>query len=188
MMKKKLAIILGAVLALVSVGVWATNASIMWTPYRLAPASIAPGETLSASVSFVNKGPSTINGTKFALRVDGDANRIITVGLVSFPQSIKNGDSLTVPLTITVPSSEHIGVVHGELLLVELHPDGSVKEVVSDTLPIEITVSSFHLPPAPDTAEDEATILGVDSDANGVPDRVDRWIGFNAPESEKKRA
>jgi hypothetical protein len=184
---KKKAVFSIFVLALLVVGaVWATSASISWTPERFTPWSIAPGETMTAKVSFTNKGPSTINSKKLGLRIDGNAARLVTVGAVTFPQSIKKGNVVDVPLAIAASSSEPTGVVHGELLLLELKPDGSVKEIFSDALSIEITVSTIPLPPDPGDAG-KADLLGIDSDGNGVRDDIDRYIVFNHPDSARKR-
>jgi hypothetical protein len=192
-MKKRILIGAGLFLALASIVVWATNARVMWTPERLAPASIAPGETMAMSVSFTNNGPSNMNSKKLVLRLDGDAGHLVTVGAVSFPPIITNGSVVTVPITISIPASEPIGVVHGELLLLELKPDGSVKEIFSDTLPISIVVSRLSLPPYPDPEENNVTLEGIDiggaedGGPNGVRDDMDIYIGLTYPNSAKIR-
>jgi hypothetical protein len=185
---KKFLIATGAILAIFSVAVWATTATISWFPSRYAPWSLAPGQSTTTTVTFTNNGPSVINGNKLTLGVTGDAIGIVSITQPKFPQTIKQGESVSIEFTVTSPASAPMRVVDGSLVLSEMKPGGKTKDVFKRTLPIEITLSPFSLPPAPDKVLDESTIAGVDTDANGVPDRVDRWIGFAAPDSEKKRA
>jgi len=184
---KKFLIGVGVLLAFFSVAVWATSASVSWTPSRYAPYSIEPGSATTTTVTFTNNGPSTINGKKLLLEVRGDATSVVSVTQPNFPTTIKKGDSVSVNLSVQTSSDMPMGVIDGTLVLLETKPNGSTKDVFKTALPIEITISPFLLPPAPDKAIDESTIAGVDVDENGVPDRVDRWIGFTAPDSEKQR-
>jgi hypothetical protein len=185
--KIKIIAITGITLALVSIGAWATSATVSWNPNRLAPASITPGESMNATVVFTNKGPSSINGKKLALEIRGEVKTLVSLTQPNFPQMIKKGENVSVNLSVHSPSDQTVRVVTGTLAIVELKPNGTVKDTFTATLPVEITLSPFFIPPAPDKALDESTIEGVDSNANGVPDRVDRFIAFAAPESEKKR-
>lgn len=186
-MKRSILIGTAIVLALATFAVWATNTHVIWAPSHFIPSSVAPGETMNATVAFKNLGPSAIYGKKLSLEVQGEVAGIVSVAPPSFQKTIKKGDSVSISISVVSPINAPLSVVTGELVLLEVKPDGTTKQAFNDTLPLEITLSPFHLPPAPDTAEDEATIEGVDSDGNSVPDRVDRWIGFDAPNSEKKR-
>jgi hypothetical protein len=185
--KTKLLALAGIILALASAGAWATSAAIVWNPDRLAPASVAPEESLSATVVFTNKGPSTINGAKLSLEVRGDAKTFVSLTQPNFPQVIKKGESVPVNLSIHSPSDQAVRVVTGTLALVESKPNGTTKDVFRSVLPLEITLSPFFLPPAPDKALDESTVEGVDTNGNGVRDRTERYIGFTYPNSEKLR-
>lgn len=184
--QKKFLALFGAMLALFSAALWATSASVEWNPSRFAPASIAPGETLNATVTFTNKGSSAINDSKLSLEVRGDAASIVSVTEPAFPQTIKKGESVSVNLSVQSPSDTAVRVVNGSLVLLESKPKGT-KDTFSATLPLEITLSPFSLPPEPNEAENEATVAGVDTNANGVRDDIDRFIGFAYPESEKRR-
>jgi hypothetical protein len=184
---KKKAVFSIFVLALLVVGaVWATSASISWTPERFTPWSIAPGETMNATVTFKNLGPSTINGKKLALEVQGAAAGIVSITPPSFPQTIKKGESVSVTLSAASPSNAPLSVVTGELVLLEVPPDGTTKQAFSDTLPLEITLSQIPLPPNPGEAGKE-TVEGIDADQNGVRNDIDRYIVFTYPDSAKIR-
>jgi hypothetical protein len=169
-----------------SVAVWATSASVSWTPSRYTPYSIVPGTSTTTTVTFTNNGPSDINGKKLALEVRGDVAELVSVTQPSFPAIIVPGQNVSVNLMVTSPSNAPMRVVDGTLALLEVVGSGT-KNTFSKTLPIEITISPFSIPPAPDKVIDESTVLGVDANANGVPDRVDRFIAFTAPNSEKQR-
>lgn len=186
--KTKLLAVAGVILTLASIGAWATSAAVAWNPAELKPASLAPGNSLDTTVSFTNRGPSTINGSKLSLEVRGDAKTVVSLTQPTFPQTIKKGESVSINLSLHSPSDPTVRAVTGNLVLAETKPNGTTKDIFSAILPMEITLSPFFIPPAPDKALDESTIEGVDSDANGVPDRVDRFIAFAAPNSEKKRA
>ena len=190
-MNKRKSTLLGLALFLISGVVLAVTLppKISWNPAQLNPASIAPGQTASFSVALIHTGILPIPATN-QLRVvaEGDILPFVTVTQPTFPPVIKEGNSVNINLTVTVPQGTPLSVVKGNLTLNRILPNGTVKEVWrADALPLELTFSSFFIPPAPNKALDEATIEGVDSDANGVPDRADRFIAFAAPESEKKR-
>ncbi|MFA5831239.1 MAG: hypothetical protein WC878_05410 [Candidatus Paceibacterota bacterium] len=183
---KKILFAIGILLALSSFAVWATSASVSWTPARYAPYSVEPGQATTTTVTFTNNGPSAINGKKLSLEVRGDAASAVSVTQPNFPTTIKKGESVSVNLSVQTSSDMPMGVIDGTLALLETKPNGTTKDVFKSVLPIEITVSPFLLPPATPADEEEATIAGVDLDENGVPDRVDRWIGFSYPQSEKR--
>ncbi|MFA5831650.1 MAG: hypothetical protein WC878_07540 [Candidatus Paceibacterota bacterium] len=184
---KKFLIAVGILLAFFSVAVWATSASVSWVPARYAPWSMESGQSTTTTVTFTNNGPSTINGKKLALEIRGDAASIVSVNQPSFPTTIKKGESVSVNLSVQTAPEMPIGVIDGTLVLLETEPNGTIKDIFKSTLPIEITVSPFLLPPTTPDDEEKATIAGTDLDENVVPDRIDRWIGFAYPQSEKRR-
>jgi hypothetical protein len=162
---------------------------VSWNPTELKPASIAPGSTASFQFTLTNTGFLPIPATN-QLKVLPSAELLpyVTVTPPTFPQVIKRGNSVNMNITVTVPQGTPLRVVKGNLTLSRVLPSGKVKEVWrANALPVELTLSPFFIPPAPNKTLDESTIEGVDSNANGVPDRVDRFIAFAAPDSEKKR-
>lgn len=189
---KKFLAIAGIILALASFAVFATNSNIVWNPARFAPASIAPGQSMNAAVSFTNRGLSNINGKELSLEIRGDAAGIVSASSPTFPENIKKGDTVSVNLSVHAPSDQAVRVVNGTLVLLKMKSDGKTKEVFGDVLPLEITLSPFPLPPNPGEAG-KATIEGVDigggpnGEPNGVRDDIDRYIGFTFPNSEKAR-
>jgi hypothetical protein len=183
---KKFLIAIGVILAMFSVAVWATSATISWTPSRYAPYSITPGQSTTTTVTFTNNGPSDINGKKLVLEVRGDIVGLVSV-TQSFPAIVVPGQSVSVNLAVTSPSNTPMRVVDGTLALLEVVGSGT-KDTFSKTLPIEITISPFSIPPEPNQVENDSTLLGVDTDENGVRDDIDRWIAFTQPTSAKARA
>jgi hypothetical protein len=187
-MKKYIIAIAGLFILLFSAVLYATSARISWTPARYAPWSITPGSATTTVVTFINLGPSSINGTKLSLSARGQVKDLITFVSPKFPQTIKKNESVSITLKVTAPNISGVKIFTGEIVLAESSPDGKTKDLFSATLPAEITVSPFSLPPEPDPSINNATLLGVDADENGVRDDTDRWIAFNAPNSAKERA
>ena len=182
---KKFLLILGAILALVSFGVWATTASISWTPSRYTPYSIAPGQSTTTTVVFTNDGPSTINGKKLVLEVRGDVAGITTVTQPNFPTTIKKGEKVSVNLSVASPSNAPMRVVNGTLALLEVVGSGT-KDTFSATLPIEITLSPISVPPDP-SEFGKMTVEGVITNQYKIRDDVLRAIVFAYPTSEPIR-
>jgi hypothetical protein len=183
---KKFLFIIGAILALISFGVWATTATVTWTPSRYAPYSIIPGQSTTTTVTFTNNGPSTINGKKLVLEILGDVAGIATVTPPNFPVTIKKGERVSVNLSVKSPTNAPIRVVSGTLVLFEMKPDGKTKDVFSATLPIEITLSPISVPPDP-SEFGKMTVEGVITNQYKIRDDVLRAIVFAFPTSEPIR-
>jgi hypothetical protein len=97
-----------------------------------------------------------------------------------------------------------LSVLRGSLLLVREEDDDSKEKdgdknrkqqdkekkskkiFLTEALPIELTLSSIPIPPDPGEAGKQ-TVLGIDSNENGVRDDVERYIVFAHPQSEKTR-
>lgn len=190
--KIKFLTLAGILLALASFAVFATSASVEWNPNRFAPESIAPGNSANYIVTFINKGPSTINGTKLSLEIRGEAKTFVSVTQPNFPQTIKKGENVSVTLTIQSPIGTPLRVVNGTLALMESKPKGMLKDIFSAILPMELTFSTIPLPPDPGEMG-KMTIEGIDvggnpdGTPNGVRDDIDRYIAFTFPNSEKAR-
>jgi hypothetical protein len=190
-MNKRKSVILGAFLLLISGTALAfvLPSRVSWNPAQLNPASIAPGQTASFQLTLTHAGILPIPATnQLKVVAEGNIAPFVTLTQPSFPPVFKRGNQVNVNIAVSVPQGTPLSVVKGNLALSRVLPNGKVKEVWrADALSVELTFSSFFIPPAPNKALDESTIEGVDSNANGVPDRVDRYIAFTAPESEKKR-
>jgi hypothetical protein len=187
--KKTLGISIGILLLFASLA-YALPPRVSWTPAELKPASIAPGQSASYTLKLKHTGILPIPATnQLRIVAEGAIVPFVTLTQPNFPSMFKRGNEVSVRVTVRVPTTTVLSVKTGQLVLNRILPNGRVSEVWrAEALPVELTFSSFHLPPAPNKALDEATILGIDSDGNHVPDRVDRWIAFEAPNSEKTRA
>jgi hypothetical protein len=196
----------GAVLLVVSVFAGAAYASanrVSWKPERLAPESVAPGESRTFTVILTNEGPSSLETGHLNVSLSGDVASLATVERPKFPKVVKRGASVPVVLSVRVPGDAPMAVIRGELSVVRPRDgkddDGKdhewrgkksekeTKKLLSKPLPVEITVSRIPLPPDPGEAG-RRDLLGIDSDGNGVRDDIDRYIAFQFPDSERKRA
>jgi Zn-finger nucleic acid-binding protein len=186
------------VLLIFTGAVYASNARMVWLPERFAPDSLAPGESKEFSVTLQNKGPSTLVTEHLRISVSGDAAPLVSVDRRALPRKIKRGESVPITLMVKVPEDAPMSVVRGEVSLVRYEDEdkergrenGSHKKKKSffrNVLPIELTVSSIPLPPDPGEAG-KRDLLGIDSNANGVRDDIERYIAFQFPDSEKRRA
>lgn len=178
----------GILLTLVVGAAWALPPRISWEPGRLAPASIAPGESVTYSVTFTHTGYLPIPATK-QLRIvpEGALAHYVTVTPPKFPPVLKRGDRVTVQLTVSAPADVPLSVVRDEILLERILPNGKTMEVFrAEALPVELTFSPFPLPSDPGEAG-KVTLQGIDANEDGVRDDIERWVVFNYPSSEKAR-
>lgn len=204
-MKNKIKIAVGfLVLVLVSGAVYAKTSHVTWNMRYLAPTSIAPNEKRSFTVAVKNEGPEAFETEHVRAVLSGDVALITKVRPMQFPEKLRKGDTVAVTLDVAVPSTMPLSVLKGSLLLVrEENDDSKEKErdkdrkqkgeekkfkkiFLTDALPIELTLSSIPLPPDPGEAGKQ-TVLGIDSNENGVRDDVERYIVFANPQSEKTR-
>ncbi len=171
---------IGVLLSLFVVGAaWALPPRVSWEPARLAPASLAPGESATYSVTLIHTGFLPIPATK-QLRIvpEGAIARYVNVIPPNFPPVLKRGARVSVQVTVTAPPNTPFFVVRDELLLERVLPNGKTLEVFrAEALPVELTFSSIALPPDPGEAG-KATLEGIDSNGNGVRDDIERWIAF----------
>jgi hypothetical protein len=190
MKSKKIALILGVVLVCVSGVLYAAlPPRISWTPTTLSTESIAPGSSRSYTVTLSHTGILPVLATnQLRIVAEGVSASYLTIVQPTFPSIFKRGNSVQVKITVSSPANQAVSIVPGVLVLKRILPGGATPEVWrADELPVSLTFAPFYLPKQPDPKVDVATIGGVDSDANGVPDRVDRWIGVTEPTSAKKR-
>lgn len=180
-----------SLLLVVAVGsVWALTPQVSWEPSMLRPVSVAPGEAVTYEVTLTNTGLVQIPvGQQLQVVASGEvAASYITIVQPQFSQgTFKRGASVHMTLIVTVPSDTPFSVKRGTLTLCRLLPNGTVKEIIGEALPVELTFSAISLPPDPGEA---GTLdrLGVDSNNNEVRDDIERYIVSTYPDSEKKRA
>lgn len=96
---------------------------------------------------------------------------------------IQRGQPVSLTLTITIAPATEIGVYDGVIQLITTTKKG----VLARPLPIEINVTednSGDLPPDPGE-EGKKTLLGIDSDGDGVRDDVQRYIVQTYPEHKR---
>lgn len=191
-MKKRTLILIGVSLLLLSGAVCADvlKQQITWAPETLSLPSLKPGESTTTSVVLTNTSllaNQKIQGEHLSFQTTSGAGTLLTA-TANFPKQIVPGQKVAVTLVISVASSTPAlppRVIAGKVQLVENDEDGA--KLFEKPLSVSITVSPFLLPPAPDKALDEATVQGIDSNANGVRDRTERYIGFTYPDSAKLR-
>lgn len=193
MKHKKISIGLLIAFTVFSVGAYAQTARVVWVQNRLAPESIAPGESKSFVLTLQNNGPEKFETEHVSIVVDGDVSSVLTIKPTSFPKNIKKGDSVSVRVDVSIPTDMPLQVLSGSISLIRTDDDvnESKKVFLTQSLPVEITASSILLPPDP-KEEGKQTVLGIDIGGpegipNGVRDDIDRYIVFTYPHSEKTR-
>jgi hypothetical protein len=112
--------------------------------------------------------------------------------LVISPRSLRTlqkGQSIELVIAINIPSNEPVGVYDG---VIELKQQlaGQPRKTLAKPLPIKLAITPFvnsGLPPDPGEAGKQ-TLLGIDSDGDGVRDDVQRYIALTYPDEPKVRA
>lgn len=188
---KKVFLLTGLFVLLLTATAWATSPRVSWEPEQLIPNSIAPGESAEFVVTLKHTGFLPIPTQQLQIVAMGNVTPFITITQPNWPPVLKRGGKVDVRLQITAPQNTPLSVERGELVIQRILPNGKVKEVWrAETLPIELTFSAIPLPPDPGEAG-EADLLGIDIGPNGVSDGVrddiNRHIVFTQPDSEKKR-
>jgi hypothetical protein len=103
-------------------------------------------------------------------------------------EAIQNGENLELILTINVAPDAIVGQYDG-VIQIKQATVGKNQRVIAKPLPIILTITEYNnenLPPDPGEAG-KATLLGVDSDSDGVRDDIQRYIYFTYPNDEKIR-
>ncbi len=127
------------------------------------------------------------DGQDVAVRVGSKLEPWVTVS----PGSIKDlqkGQDLEVTVVINVPPNAETGIYNGVIQLREKNP-GQQQDTIAKPLPIKIQVTekiAGNLPPDP-KKKGMRTLLGIDSDNDGVRDDIQRYIYFTYPDDEKIR-
>ena len=96
---------------------------------------------------------------------------------------IRKGQPVSITVTVTIAPSTEVGIYDG---VIQLHTS-TRNGVLARPLPIEITVTedtSGELPSDPGE-EGKKTLLGIDSDGDGVRDDIQRYIMQTYPEQKR---
>jgi len=170
-------------LFLLSEAVFATPVRfITWEPERLAPSSVAPGEEVTYTVAFTPSFPMPKVGTITA-SLTGAAADFLTSLTIALPPETKNtlhrGTDVPVRLAVRVPLGATVGSYPGTLTL--RYGENGLHVLFAPDLAVDLTVSTVPVPPDPGKAGKE-TIAGIDANANGVRDDVERFIVFSYPD------
>jgi hypothetical protein len=103
--------------------------------------------------------------------------------------NIRKGQAIEMVIAINVPPDEPIGT-HGGVIELRLNQAGQPQKTVAKPLPINLKITQFvgrQLPPDPGEAGKQ-TLLGIDSDGDGVRDDVQRYIYLTYPNEPKVQA
>ncbi len=188
MSKNKLFVIVGVILLLISSSVFAHYKRVSWIPTELKPISVAPGESLFVELTLKNTSWLHMRTPQqLQVVVEGEIAPYISITQPDFRGGFKRGEEVIVGITITAPITTPLSVQTGKLVLKRILPNGKIKRVWwTKKLPVELTFSEVLLPPDPGEAGKD-TLLGIDTDDNGVRDDIDRYIVFTHPDSAKVR-
>jgi hypothetical protein len=102
---------------------------------------------------------------------------------------IQQGQTIQMVIAINVPRDEPINT-HGGVIELRLNQAGQPQNTIAKPLPIKLKITQFvgrPLPPDPGEAGKQ-TLLGIDSDGDGVRDDVQRYIYLTYPEDPKVQA
>lgn len=100
----------------------------------------------------------------------------------------QQGQNHELVIAVNVPRNEVVGVYEGTLQIRQ--SVGHPQKVIDKPLPIKLTITPFvgrPLPPDPGAAGKQ-TLLGIDSDNDGVRDDVQRYINLTYPDEPKVQA
>jgi len=128
---------------------------------------------------------SNQNAQDVSVRIGSKLEPWVTVSPGSIKE-LQKGQDLEVTVVINVPLNAETGVYNGVIQLQEKNP-GQQQNTIAKPLSIKIEVTekiAGNLPPDP-KKKGMRTLLGIDSDNDGVRDDIQRYIYFTYPDDEK---
>lgn len=142
---------------------------IQWSPSE--PVEfLLPSEKKTLTVHF----RSNQNLSSLAVALTPSLSSVVSASPLVFP-SVQANREYTLTLTLTAPSESQVkfdGTVHLK--------DGSLASSATYARPLPLTLVVHNEPVPPDPGESgNATLEGIDSDADGIRDDVQRWIVLN---------
>lgn len=151
----------------------AAGKEITWSQERINTPFMVPGDRTSVPLAFVNE--RDLND----LRIEPvpEVAKFVTVAPNAFV-TVPAGQQQSIVLTFSVPAGTRFGAYEGTIHVRE------GKRTLPATLKVMINVG---LPPDPGDAG-KATLEGIDSDANGVRDDIQRYVALSHPGSARTRA
>lgn len=157
-------------------GISHATPAVKWTPKKLVLEQMQG--TLSKYIVTIE---STEDVEGVAARVVPELQPWVTV----YPTHIGNlfkGDQVDITVNINIPPDEIIGTsVEGVIQLKQ--PQFVPSKTIAMPLPVNLTITQFidrGLPPDPGEAGTQ-TLLGIDSDRDGVRDDIQRYIHLTYP-------
>lgn len=102
---------------------------------------------------------------------------------------LQKGQIIQMVIAVNVPQGEPIGT-HGGVIELRLNQAGQPQKILAKPLPINLKITRFSgsaLPPDPGEAGKQ-TLLGIDSDGDGIRDDVQRYIYLTYPGEPKVQA
>lgn len=103
-------------------------------------------------------------------------------------RNLKKEDSIEITVKINIPPDAKVGKYDGVIQLRHVFSEKK-KKTISKPLPVVLTIRKAGetiLPPDPGE-EGKETLLGIDSDNDGVRDDIQRYIYFSYPDNKKIR-
>jgi hypothetical protein len=102
---------------------------------------------------------------------------------------VNKGEKIEIAFSVRIPPDEAIGTYEGTVQLKQAVL-GMPYKTIAKPLPITISITEYidmNLPPDPGAAG-EQTLLGIDSDSDGVRDDIQRYIHLTYPDDKLIRA
>ena len=164
---------------------------IEWTPRKISFEQTQGSQSSQViSVKFLKDAHGVV------ARVVPEIQKWITVSPASIGDVVK-GEVLDITVTINISPDDSVGTFDGVIQLRQLIA-GKPEKTIAKPLPVVLTVTEAgnnggpseagnnRLPPDPGEAGKQ-TLLGIDSDNDGVRDDIQRYIYFAYPNEEKTR-
>jgi hypothetical protein len=153
---------------------------IEWKPSNLNIEQMQGTQSIHiATVKFTND----IQGV--VARVVPELQQWVTVSPASIGD-LHNGQIIDITITVNLSPDATIGTFEGVIQLRQ-SVAGKSQNTIAKPLPITLTITKLvddGLPPDPGEAGNQ-TLLGIDSDTDGVRDDIQRYIYFTYPNEEK---